>query len=259
MSVARYGASGALACTLFAWTAPTPAQIMLHTAPQETSTPKFIPPPRGGTLAIGGFCIDIMHAIEHADPGIHFVLDPEWQSLARMEAGLETGKLDASCAMLRNDAREGKMRFLEPPLLVAKFYLAVRADDDVTVRSWDDVRRLGNDGVVLTIAGHGTLKKLQAFGGLKIDSGAKDPATNLQKLLAGRGRFFYHRSPGIREEILSAGLEGRIKLLPAPMDTQPLYMTVSKKLQPEKAERLQKAIMQISGSGELKKLLKKWE
>lgn len=228
----------------------------LHTVPQEFSEPKYIRRQQDGHMVVEGLCVDIMHAVERTDPEIRFVLGQSAQSLARIEASLVAGELHVACGLLRTGKREHALHYIEPALFYTDFYMAVRADDDVTVRNWDDVRRLGEDAVIL--AKYACAPALSSVDGLKTDFSAKDTKTNIQKLLAGRGRFFFHRSPGIEEAIRDAGAQDKVKILPVIMSRQPLYMVLSKAVPAHAATRIQKAIIRLEASGELAKLFAKW-
>lgn len=247
-------ATFALACAT-----PALAVTELRTAAQLATEPKYVMLNQGGKTVVGGLCIDIMHAIERAEPGLKFSVDTEWQPLVRLEASLVAGKIDAVCGLLHTKEYEAKFIFVEQPLFPVKYYLAVRVDDNVQINNWDDVRKLGDQGVILAISGFGVVKKLQRMGGLKIDSSGKDSKTNIQKLLAERGRFFYHRSPGIKAEIRNSGNADKVKLLPTVMDHEQFYMVLSKTTPAAVAEKMRKAIVQLENSGELKKLLDKWD
>lgn len=231
----------------------------LRTAAQETAEPKFVETKQGDKTVISGLCIEIMKAIERIEPQLKFNLDPQSQSLARLETGLAVGTLDAVCGLIRTKEREAKFTYVDPPLYRSRFLLAVRADDDVRINNWGDVRKLGEQGTILIISGHGAIKKLQAQGGLNIDSSAKDPRTNIQKLLGGRGRFFYHRSPGIQEEIRNVGASNKVKVLPTVMDSQSFHMALSNTLPAETVAKVRKAVELLANSGELNKLLDKWD
>lgn len=228
----------------------------LHIAPQEISEPKYFVQENDGQVIVTGLCVDIMHAIARIDPQIRFVFGQHPQSLARIEAGLVTGQLQAACGLLRTSKRERVLRYIEPPLRSTDFYMAVRADDDVKVQNWDDVRRLGDDGIVL--GKYDCALVLRDVHGLKTDFSAKDPKTNIQKLLAGRGRFFLHRLPGIEHAIRDAGAQGKVKILPAVMSHEPIYMVLSKEVPAQAAARIQTAISQLEASGELDRLFVKW-
>lgn len=239
---------------------PGPAQAAteLQTAAQEATEPKFIQDTQGTKPTVVGLCIDIMRAIERVDPSLAFVGDQAWQPLVRVEASVANGNLDAACAFLRNRARESKFTYVEPALFTVNYRLVVATDDEVQIQDWDDVRKLGGKGVVLVIHGFGMVKRLEEIGGLTVDSGAKDSQTNLRKLLAGRGRFYIHRSPGIESEIRQSGLQDKVKLLPAVLHAEKFHMVLAKRVPAEVVEKVRAAITQLDRSGELARLFNKW-
>ncbi len=253
--------AGRIAGVLLALCCAGPAApvTLIRTAAQHATEPKFIAVKRAGVDHVVGLCIDIMRAIERVDPSLKFVGDQAMQPLSRVEAGVTFGDLDAACGFVRTPQREAKFNYVEPPLFPVKYYLVARADDDIQIGNWDDVRKLGEHGVILVIHGFAISKRLEEIGGLRVDSGANTSALNFQKLLAGRARFYYHRSPGVLAEIRNAGLAGKVKVLPANMDTQKFYMALSKALPADVAERVRAAIAQLSKSGELAELLAKWD
>lgn len=230
----------------------------IRTVAQYASEPKFVAVDTNGGNAIGGLCIDILRAIERVDPTLKFVGDQTWQPLPRIEAGLANGRLDAFCALLPEDSAEAKYTFIEPPVMTVNFYLVARADDDVQIANWDDVRKLGKQGVILAINGIGILRKLREEGGLQIDAGTYTAKGNLEKLLAGRGRFYYRRSPGLETEIRTAGMTGKVKILPAIMQSEQWYMALSKTIPADTADRIRKAIGTLKTRGELEKIQNKW-
>ena len=231
----------------------------LRTAAQQASEPKFVTVVDNGRAVVGGLCVDIMRAIESTDPGLKFTGDQVWQPLVRMEAGMGNGDLDVVCGLLRTGAREARYTYLDTALFSVTYYLIARADDEVQIQSWDDVRNLGDHGIVLVINGFGILGKLETVPGLKIDAGAYTSKGNFDKLLAGRGRFYYHRSPGINAEIRNAGVEEKVRILPTAMHREKFYMVGSRKLPADTLNRLGKAIAQLERNGELAKLFKQWD
>ena len=233
------------------------AATEIRTAAQQASEPKFVALAEAGKTGIGGICVDIMRAIERVDPQLKFVGDQTWQPLVRMEAGMAAGDLDVICGLLQTKSRESRYTYIDTPLFPVNYHLVVRADDDVQIQSWDDVRKLGEQGVVLVINGFGILDRLEDAG-IKIDAKAYTSKENFAKLLAGRGRFYYHRSPGINSEIRHAGVEGKVKILGTSMHTEKFYMAASKKMPAEAVGRMQKAILQLERNGELAGLLRKW-
>lgn len=249
----------AIAILPLAWNSTHAAEVIkIRTAAQANTEPKYILQSQDGKNSVVGLCIDINRAIERIDPGIRFVGDQNWRPAIRVEAEMAHGNIDAECGLSRTKERESKFTYIEPPLFLVKYHLVARADDDVQIRNWEDVRKMGDDGIILTIHGFGPVNRLKEMGDLVIDSSAVDSKTNLLKLLAGRGRFYYHRSPGIVTEIRKAGVEGRVKLLPTVMDKQQFHMVVGKTLSAEGVEKLQKAIATLEKNGELKRLINKW-
>jgi polar amino acid transport system substrate-binding protein len=231
----------------------------LRIAAQKESDPKFVVLHQDGKRVVGGLCVDIMRAIERVEPGITFVGADSWFPFIRIVTGVATGQLDVACGFLRNQEREAKFDYIEPPLFSVNYFLVVRADDQVQVNGWDDIRKLGRQGVILINHGFGMSTQLERVGGLKVDSGGQDSKANLGKLLAGRGRFYIHRSPGIKADIIKAALQDKVKILPIVMHTEEFFMVVSKKLAPELREKLRRAIVQTNASGELATLFKQWD
>jgi ABC-type amino acid transport substrate-binding protein len=94
---------------------------------------------------------------------------------------------------------------------------------------------------------------------LQIDASATNTTMNLQKLMAGRGRFFLHRTPGLHGLLERAGALSKVRILPTVMLKAPLYMVLGRQVDPLVAERVRAALEQMARSGELDQLLKKWD
>jgi polar amino acid transport system substrate-binding protein len=137
--------------------------------------------------------------------------------------------------------------------------LVVREDDPVQIKTWDDVAKLGGDGVVLGNAGRGPVEVLKKNKRLMIDDGAVTTEQNLNKLTMKRARFFFHRSPGIRTEIKNAKMQDKVRILPNVMSTQLAYMAIGKHLPTETVTRIQAALKKIQASGELDTIKNRWK
>ncbi|WP_171014156.1 transporter substrate-binding domain-containing protein [Chitinivorax sp. B] len=227
--------------------------VDIRTAAQVDSEPKFV------TLngAVSGICVEVMRAVEKTDPSLKFVGDQNMTPLARIESALEGGALDAACGLARNKEREGKFLFATTPLFPVNWQLAVRANDNVQISSWDDVKKLAPDNVILINFGSGAIKRVEAVGGLKLDTAGKTTNDNLQKLEAGRGRFFYYRSPGFKSELKAHA--GKFRILPAVLDSSPFFMMFGKHVAKETVDKFDKALQQLSKQGDLAKLVDKWD
>jgi len=229
------------------------AHADIRTAAQIESDPKFV---KDGN-AVTGICIDVMRAVEKIDPAIKFVGDQAWLPLARIENLLGSSELDAACGLQKNKDREAKFNFPATALFPVNWMLAVRANDDVKVASWDDVKKLGAEGTILVNFGSGAVKRLESVGGLKLDSGGKTNPDNLTKLAEGRGRFFYYRTPGFVAELKS--YPGKFKILPTVMDTANFYMMFGKHVPAATVEKFDKALAQMEKQGALVKIEAKWD
>ncbi|MBV8604302.1 MAG: hypothetical protein JO224_06405 [Pelomonas sp.] len=122
----------------------------------------------------------------------------------------------------------------------------------------DDIRRLGAADTIFGVRGLSVMPLLAAEGGLQIDDAAITPDANLTKLLTGRGRFFLYRSPGLKTLVRNAGLEGKLRVLPAMVYTTPLYLVVSRQLPPEIIQALARAVAELDRTGELARIYERW-
>lgn len=227
----------------------------IRTAAQEDSEPKYLN--EGGKVV--GLCIDIMRAIERLDPSLRFSGDQTWLPLKRIEHRVRNRELDMACGFIRNKEREANYQIVVPRLFPVQYRLVVRAGDNVSVQSWNDVRKLGAGGVILVNSGSGPAKRLEEMGGFFIDSGGRTPVTNLQKLATGRGRFFYYRTPGLASEMKRSAVKDKLKVLPVVLESQDFFMMVGKHVPQDSVDRLNAAVKTLEGKGELTRLLDKWD
>ena len=231
------------------------AATVLRTVGQDNSVPKFV---RSGSAGMTGFCVDALRAIERVDPNLRFEGEQRLMPAGQIENALAAGQIDVACGFTRNEARAARFAYLEPVLFNARYVLAARADDPVAVDSLDDVRKLGDDGIILGVHGLSVMGSLARESGLKIDEAGITPEANLRKLLLGRGRFFLYRNPGMRAVILQAGLGSKIRVLPGTIFTARLYMMASRSLPKETLDELQRAIGELSRTGELARIYERW-
>ena len=247
----------AAAMLLLACGRPALCATELRTSARQETAPMYVPLEHDGKHFIGGLCIDILRAIEKVAPDLRFVGDQQWVPVGRVDVGVTYGKLDVACGVLRTASREQKFVFVEPALFTLRYYLVARADDDVAVRNWDDVRKLGADGTMLLVHGYGMLEKLMPEG-LHVDANARDVRSNLMKLAIGRARFYLHRDPGLRAEMVKAGVQGKLRVLPEAMESADFHMVIAKSVPQPVRDRVQDAIACLERSGELARLYRKW-
>jgi ABC-type amino acid transport substrate-binding protein len=230
--------------------------VSLRVAAQAGTDPKFIDAGDGRVI---GVCVDIFRTIERIDPGLVFVGDQQWLPLVRAHAEVVNHQHDALCAVQRTPEREVQYNYIDVPLMPLRFQLLARADDPVVIHSWDDVRKLGANGVILTNRGFGTTETLERIGDLRFSASAADPKNNLQKLVARRGRFFLHRGPGLKSFLQRSGYGGKVRILPQVMYQTETYMAMGTHVDPAVTMRVRRAVEQMERTGELARLLKKWD
>lgn len=223
--------------------------LVLRTAAQDNNTLKYELRARHK-----GICVDVIKALEHADPQLHFSGWTQPMSLPHIEAALAEGQLDAFCALIRTSARETRFGFIDIPVYTVRHKIAVRADDQVVVKSLDDIRKLGPDSVIIVSKGTAHEAMLQHEPGLHVDATSRDTDVNLRKLLHKRGRFFYHTENALRRYIADEQLKGMIRLLPTVFKEDALYFAVSPSLPPAAVEQLRQALRTLAERGELQKI-----
>ena len=232
------------------WAASSPE--VYHTAAQPESAPKYIGNPDG---RIGGICVDLFRLMEQREPALRIQGDQAFLPLRRLEKSVLHGQLDFICGVGDNPARRHQFIYLQPPVFTVRYHLAVRSDDTVEVKGWDDVRALGKEGSILINHGSGAIERLQTIGGLIIDSGGISSSANYHKLLMKRGRFVYYRSPGFEFDIRQHNLASQIRILPTVMEETPFYILFYQQTSPERLGLFANTLLQVANSVELASLV----
>ena len=230
----------------------------LRTAAQTEAEPKFIAGDHYGEPIVQGLCIDIFRAIEKVDDELRFTGDQHWSPSARIEANLNAGVLDVACGMIKTPQRQDHL-LLEPALFTLQYVLLARADDTVAVSRWQDIVQMGGENVVLSLNGSGPSHQLSTIPALRIDAGSASVRQNLHKLLIGRGRFFYYRSPATHPLIREYCARHQVRVLPGVMLQAHTYMLIGQHLPPATVQRLSTALHKLKDNGELDHLAKKWQ
>jgi polar amino acid transport system substrate-binding protein len=201
-----------------------------------------------------GICIELAHALTKADPALRFEGLARELPLRRIEADLAGGQLDVFFALIQTPERAA-VRFLPQPVLYAvRHQVAVRANDAVDVQSLQDIRKLGNAGVIITTQGTAYPQYLDDFQGLMVDTSTSHNGQALKMLLAGRGRFFYQGDSTLRNQIKADGLEAQVRILPTVFKVDEQLVAYAPALAAPKLQRLQKALEQLDKAGELARL-----
>lgn len=227
-----------------------------RTAAQPDSAPKYQILADG---RIGGICVDLFRLMEREQQGLRILGDQAFLPLKRLEKKVLHGQLDFICGVGDSPARRHDFIYITPSIFTVRYHLAVRRDDAVNIRNWEDVRALGREGVILINHGSGAIARLQAIGGLLIDSGGISSEANYDKLLMKRGRFFYYRSPGFEADLRQRRLDDQIRLLPTVMEETPFYILFHRQTSPERLRLFADTLQRLANSGKLAALVERHE
>jgi glutamate/aspartate transport system substrate-binding protein len=223
----------------------------VRVAAQEAISPKWIALPDRAA----GICPDILAAVERVDPQLHFTGYRRSRSLPAIEAGLETGSLDAACALVASARRHAIAVPVGKSVYMVRHTLAARAGDPAAVRNTRDLVRLG--ALVTSQRGSAFTERLKEAG-VSVDDATDDNRMNLQKVLAGHGRFAYMNELTLLHYIRSEHLEARVRVLPVIISAEPAYFWVSRKADPALAARLGAALDRLRADGELDRIYARW-
>ncbi|SFN11689.1 glutamate/aspartate transport system substrate-binding protein [Formivibrio citricus] len=245
---------GAVATALFFLPASA-APMVVKTYSQEGFEAKYAP----GSTQRPGICIEIMRAIEKLDPGVKFIGVDEMATTARVEEGLTHGQIDVFFGHIKTPDRAARFVFSGPYLYKINQVLVARKDDTVQVNDWDDVRKLGANGVVLAVKGIGQVDYLKSLGGIIVDDNSRLISANLKKLVAGRGRFYYGSENSVREAIEKLGMESQVRILPKRFQKEAIYVSFSRKAPPELVNRINEDLARLERNGELRKIRTRYQ
>jgi polar amino acid transport system substrate-binding protein len=227
--------------------------IVVRVAAQEAIAPKWIVGAGGRRPA--GICPDIFAAIERDEPRLRFSGLGAARSLTAIDAGLENGGLDAACALIPSPRRQAVALAVGKPVYMVRHRLAARIDDPVAVSTTADLVRL--DALVTSHRSSVFTDKLKAAG-VRVDDATDDNGLNLRKMLAGHGRFAYLNELTLRHYLRTAGLAGRVRILPAVLAEEPAYFWVSRKADPALARLMEGALDRLKANGELDRIYARW-
>lgn len=237
-----------LAALLVCLCMPALARETLRVAVQEMTPPKFIISRYG----ISGLCPDILSAIENIDPQLHFELSRQSVPVSRIEYELEKAQLDMACALLDSPARHQIAWRISTPLYVVKERLIARKNDPVRVNNFAELAALNE--LVATSSGAAYISLLNKHG-IRVDDSSGDNVINLKKVINKRVRFFYMSERIANHLIKENELQNKVRLLPAVMHQQAVYLWLGKHASQETRQRLEHAVKTLKANGQLQLIL----
>lgn len=205
-----------------------------------------------------GICIEVIRAMEKADPGMKFTGLDVRASTVRILRMLETHEIDMFVGIGRTPDREKNLTWLTPVVFAAHPLLFVRKDDPADYRSIEEVRALKGNNTILVNFGTVQDEMLQDYPGLRVDRGGTDTGKNLQKLMLGRGRFYFGSDLNTIPVIRSMGISPSVRSLKVPFPAADNYVVMASKADPALRDRLQAVLGKLSASGELERIFQKY-
>jgi len=225
--------------------------VLVHIMGQESIPPKWVARDGGG---LDGICPDILAAMEKAEPRLRFTGHEDFRSVPVIEKGLESGAVQAACALLDSERRR-KIAHPVARLYTVKHRLAAVASDKAMVESIDDLVKL--KPLITTSRGAAYSGQLRQLG-LEVDDSTGDNVTNLRKILGGHGRFVYMNELTLVWLIREQRLQDKVRLLPAVLKEEPIYFWISKKADAQAVQLMQQALNKLQKNGELARIYEHW-
>ena len=228
------------------------SDLVLRVIGQESLPPKWIQ--QEGRPSTG-VCPDILAAISRVEPRIRFTGLEEIRSVLVIEQNIRLGTADIACALVSTPLRRHIAIAIPQPLYISRQRLAASADDTAEINSLDDLARL--KALVTTSRGAAYIDQLRALG-ITVDDSTGSNVTNLRKILAGHGRYFYMNELTLHWLIREQKLQDKVKLMPAILKEDSMFLWVSKKAPPQAAALLAGAVKKLGDSGELARIYARW-
>ncbi|WP_320174422.1 ABC transporter substrate-binding protein [Maridesulfovibrio sp.] len=220
--------------------------------------PKYYNETVGNCTVVRGLCVEIMELIEKNSQNIKFVAPPELIKFSRIKNALKHGRIDVFLGMTRTPHRETEFIYVDPPLYSIDHVIAVRRDDPIVIRNFEDIRRLGKKGKIMSNLGTSSALFLEKQGGLLVDSGAMTISQNLVKLARGRGRFVFFHNLGLVHTIREDGLEEKVRILPLSFHSYSHYLVFSKHADPEAVKAVGRVLKELARNGKLQAVTAKY-
>ncbi|HEX7676235.1 MAG TPA: transporter substrate-binding domain-containing protein [Bdellovibrio sp.] len=180
------------------------------------------------------------------------------KTIPKIQTDLNLKKIDIFFCMIEDETRTSFIDFLKPAIFTENLVFLARKDDPVSIRTWDQVRAL-KDNSILLVNGTAYVNYLKKVPGLHLDDGANSLSINLKKLINKRGRFIVASEPSLRTAIATEGLENQVRILPWILRVEGQYIAVRKDLPPDLKMMLSKSLEELRHTDEYKKILEKYQ
>lgn len=223
------------------------------------SYPKYVRDVQPHQSAPRGLCADV-YALVQQRTGIRIEGHDVFASGRRVETELEAGRIDLFCGWLRSPERVSRFQLIDIPILVLRPVLVIRANDEVSITLHDELHLLTREGSFLTVPGTELERTLRSLPAARIDVSATSIEANLNKLLRGDGRYFFHHDFGAPPTIRRMGIQRQVKVIVLREDhPRPQYIFFSRKAPPELVRQVEAALSAAHQDGSLARLRQRYQ
>ncbi|HEY9107078.1 MAG TPA: transporter substrate-binding domain-containing protein [Roseateles sp.] len=232
-----------------------PAQELgLRTVQQAGSIIKYDP---DGEPRRPGLCLEILRAVEKAEPGLRFTGLEESVPLKRVERLLAEGGVDAFFCLLKSPEREKQWRYAPVPLYTIRHVVVQRADDGRHFDTLADLVALSRRKPVLVMRGTALSRHLVLAGVAIAEVGTEREA--LRMLTLGRADVIYGQDINLRRHVADARLGDRLRFGRTIFQEEPQFLALRADLPTAQEERLTQALRRLEQDGTLKRLADKYK
>ena len=203
-----------------------------------------------------GLCLEILRAVEKADPGLRFTGLERQVPLRRVERLLAEGEVDAFFCLLKSPEREKQWRYAAVPLYTIRHVVLQRADD---VRHFDTLAELAvasRKKPVLVMRGTALARRLEAADVAIAEVGTEREA--LQMLTLGRADAIYGQDINLQRHVAETRLGDRLKFGRTLFHEEAQYLALRADLPAAIEERLTQALRKLDKDGTLRQLSEKY-
>lgn len=232
-----------------------PAQeLSLRTVQQAGSIIKYNP---DGEPRRPGLCMEILRAVEKAEPGLRFTGLEQSVPLKRVERLLTEGAVDAFFCLLKSPEREKQWRYVPVPLYTIRHVVVQRADDGRQFDTLADLVAPSRRKPVLVMRGTALARHL-VLAGVAIAEVATEREA-LSMLTRGRADVIYGQDVNLRRHIADNGLGARLRFGATSFQEEPQFLALRADLPPAQEERLTQALRKLEKDGVLRQLFEKYK
>ena len=204
-----------------------------------------------------GVCPDIYAALERVDPSLRIRGAARLLSLSLNERALESGAEAVNCGLGQSPQRDAFVRYTQL-IKTTSMVVAVRTDDPIdAVRDLEQLKLLSQADPVIVRRGTVFAERLKNMG-VVVDDDSADNATNLRKLTFKRGRFYYNIDYLMAEQLRNPQVASKIRVLPTAFEPQPVFLVVSRKIDPAVDAKITSAYKVLRKNGELAAIFAKY-